>query len=194
MDAVLCKTGYGVVAELITTRRVALYTDRPGWIEHDWLIKGLHAHVPAMRVTFDEALHLLPSLWPRIAELLVDQRRPTLSMDGAEQAAEIICNLSSTPTSATTAAPPASKAKKKKKQKKKNKPAAAQDASAVVQPTAAVAVKETAPAAATVPETTTETSDEAAAKAAYERELAWCIHQLQLGLRRARDPAQGTST
>lgn len=61
MDAVLCKTGYGVVAEIIATGRVVLYTDRPGWVEHDWLIKGLHANVPAMRVSADEALALDPS-------------------------------------------------------------------------------------------------------------------------------------
>lgn len=226
MDAVLCKTGYGVVAELIATGRVALYTDRPGWVEHDWLIKGLHENVPAMRVSNDEALSLDASLWPRIEALLAQRRPPTIATNGPQQAADIILAADSVaaartlaaptpapvPTAAsagamataTATAPPATAAalaaaKNKNKNKKKKKPATAPAAAApptavptpAAAPAAASADTPAPPPAAAAESATTQTPPtELDPKALFEKELAWCVNQLRLGLKRQKDPAQ----
>lgn len=234
VDAVLCKTGYGVVAELIATGRVALYTDRPGWVEHDWLVKGLHANVPAMRVSNDEALSLDASLWPRIEALLAQRRPPTIATNGPQQAADIILAADSlaaartmaaaapapgpaaasggatapatAPVTAAALAAAKNKNKKKKKKPAANAPAAATPSAAApaaaepaVAPSAAsVATPAPPPAAAAGAPESAATSAEAPAaaateldpKALFEKELAWCVNQLRVGLKRQKDPAQ----
>lgn len=98
-DCVVCKTGYGTVSEcmglLDPSKQVILYTDRPGFREHELLVQALDDRFKCAQVTSEEVIHALPSLFAKAESLLATTKtdvKPVL-LDGAQKVAEIVSHF-----------------------------------------------------------------------------------------------------
>jgi hypothetical protein len=95
-DVVVTKPGYGIVADVISHRVRALYTDRGDFSEYPYLVQALNECATAEFIPQDELLSgNIKSYLDRL--LNKEQNWPVVSVDGARIAAEKIFALNETP-------------------------------------------------------------------------------------------------
>lgn len=90
VDLVVCKTGYGIVSECVRHGISALFTDRPGFIEHESMARAFQENVSCDVVTLDEVLEASPSLWVKADQVVPNTKRSRHAFNGAERAADRI--------------------------------------------------------------------------------------------------------
>jgi len=96
VDVVVTKPGYGIVADVISHRVPALYTDRGDFAEYPYLVQALNECATAAFIPQDDLLSgNMESYLHRL--LNKKQNWPDVSLDGARTAAEKILELIETP-------------------------------------------------------------------------------------------------
>jgi hypothetical protein len=67
-----------------------LYTDRPGFIEHESMARAFKENVSSDVVSLDEVLEASPSLWAKANRIVPNTMRSRHPFNGAERAADLI--------------------------------------------------------------------------------------------------------
>jgi len=91
-DAVLTKTGYGIVSECITNRTGIIHVSRDNFIESGVIAEEMKKYIPAIEIPKED---FFLGRWREYFELLQSDEKPraTISTDGAEKAAERIISF-----------------------------------------------------------------------------------------------------
>jgi len=80
-DVVVCKTGFGIVSEIILNNiGAAIFTDRPGFVEHAYLAKALQENVSSTEVHIELIQHLDNRLFDIASSLLSKCRKPVITV------------------------------------------------------------------------------------------------------------------
>lgn len=90
VDAVLIKTGFGVVSECLRYNLRVLFVDRPGFIEHKYLAEALKENLSAMEVPIEKAIAC--DIFDILGRLSTKQNSK-IAFNGGETVVQLLADL-----------------------------------------------------------------------------------------------------
>jgi UDP-N-acetylglucosamine:LPS N-acetylglucosamine transferase len=99
-SVVVLKTGYGIISECVQAEKPVLYVDsRPGFSEHQFMVRALQENLPCAPVSVDEVMCASSSLFRKADQVLLAAERMcnhetpslrALPLNGAQRCADLI--------------------------------------------------------------------------------------------------------